>query len=92
MIVRILGEGQFDVPDGELDALNVLDDRLVAAIDADDEAGFRTAVAALLGRVRDLGSTPPADSLVPSDLVLPAADATLAEVRGLLGDEGLVPG
>jgi hypothetical protein len=92
MIVRILGEGQFDVPDGELDALNVLDDRVATAARAGDEAAFRAALEALRNRVRELGSTPPADRLAPSDLVLPAPDATLAEVRGLLGDEGLIPG
>ncbi|ABW11963.1 MULTISPECIES: hypothetical protein [unclassified Parafrankia] len=92
MIIRILGEGQFDVPDSELDALNVLDERLVTAIGSDDEEAFHAAVDALLGRVRELGSTPPADRLAPSDLVLPAADTTLTEVRGLLGDEGLIPG
>ncbi|SQD97961.1 MULTISPECIES: hypothetical protein [unclassified Parafrankia] len=92
MIVRILGEGQFDVPDSELNTLNVLDERLVTAIEAGDETGFRAAARALLGHVREVGSTPPADRLAPSDLVLPPADATLAEVRGLLGDEGLVPG
>ncbi len=37
------------------------------------------------------GSPLPIDSLVSSDLVLPAPDATLDEVRDLLGDEGLVP-
>lgn len=92
MIVRILGEGQYDVPDGELDALNELDDRLVKAIEAEDEAGFRAAVDALLDRVRERGSTAWAYALAASDLVLPPADATLAEVRDMLGTEGLVPG
>jgi hypothetical protein len=32
------------------------------------------------------------DVLVPSDLLLPHADATLDEVRDLLGEEGLIPG
>jgi hypothetical protein len=92
IIVRILGEGQFEVPDSELDALNVLDEGVMTAARADDEAAFRAALAALRGRVRELGSTPPPDRLTPSDLVLPAPDATLAEVRGMLGDEGLIPG
>jgi hypothetical protein len=92
VIVRILGEGQFEVPDSELDALNVLDERVAAAARADDEAAFHAALDALRNRVRELGSTPAADRLTASDLVLPAPDATLAEVRGLLGDEGLIPG
>jgi hypothetical protein len=92
VIVRILGEGQFDVADRELDALNDLDDRVLAAVDAGDESAFQTALAALLAGVRMRGCAVPAERLEPSDLVLPPAEAGLAEVRGLLGDEGLIPG
>ncbi|HVB26668.1 MAG TPA: hypothetical protein VNE21_02010 [Mycobacteriales bacterium] len=92
MIVRILGEGQRDLPEAELDALNALDAVVTTAIEAGDEAGFTTALAALLERVRTAGKPLPDDELVPSDLVLPAADAQLDEVRELLGEDGLVPG
>lgn len=92
MIVRILGEGQFDVPDDALDRLNTADDALVAAIDAGDHDGFRRCLADLHAAVHELGTPLPADYLGPSDLALPADDATLDEVRALLGDEGLIPG
>ena len=92
MIVRILGEGQLDVPDGELDGLNALDDAVQAAVDGGDEAGFADSLSALLTRVRELGKPVPDDEIVPSELVLPSADASIAEVRELLGDEGLIPG
>jgi hypothetical protein len=92
VIVRILGEGQYDVADTELDALNSLDDALQSAVDGGDEDSFASALAALLERVRKVGRTLPDDEIVPSDLVLPSPDASLAEVRELLGDEGLIPG
>jgi len=92
MIVRILGEGQRTIDEGALNGLNDLDNALVAAVDADDEAQFNEALTALLDRVRQLGSALPDDEIVPSDLVLPSSDASLAEVRELLGDEGLIPG
>lgn len=92
MIVRILGEGQVDVPDGELGSLNELDDALQRAVDGGDEEGFNQSLTALLSRVRDIGRPLPDEEIVPSDLVLPSADASLAEVRELLGDEGLIPG
>ena len=44
MIVRILGEGQFDVADDALDRLNELDSAVEAAIPASDEAAFITGV------------------------------------------------
>jgi hypothetical protein len=92
VIVRILGEGQVDVPDGELESLNNLDDALQDAVDGGDEAAFTQSLAALLSRVRQVGRPLPDDEIVSSDLVLPSADASLAEVRELLGDEGLIPG
>lgn len=92
MIVRILGEGQLEVPDGEMDGLNQLDADLQDAVDAVDEGRFRSTLARLLERVRSVGRPLPDDELKPSELVLPAAEADLTEVRELLGDEGLIPG
>ncbi len=40
MIVRILGEGQFDVPDGDTGRLTELEASLNAAVDGDDETAF----------------------------------------------------
>jgi len=92
MIVRILGEGQFDVPDSALDRLNGLDDRLTEAVEADDTNAFNAALGELLAAVRAHAMPHPADSLDPSDCVLPGPDSSLEEVRALLGDEGLIPG
>jgi hypothetical protein len=92
VIVRILGEGQLEVPDGELDSLNALDDELQSAVEGGDDEQFTQALVALLSRVREVGKPLPDDEIVPSELVLPSADASLAEVRELLGDEGLIPG
>jgi hypothetical protein len=92
MIVRILGEGQLEVPDSAVSGLNELDGALEAAVDHNDDAAFRTALAALLARVRDVGSPTQADDLRPSELIIPQPDATMDEVRQLLTDEGLIPG
>ncbi len=92
MIIRIMGEGQLAVPAGELDRLNELDSALGAAVESGDEPRFRSALAALLGRVRQVGAPLADDALEPSELVLPPAEADLGEVRELLGEEGLIPG
>jgi CBS domain-containing protein len=92
VIVRILGEGQRRVDDAVVAGLNALDDELVAAVDAGDDEAFRAALSALLDKVREVGAPLPDDEIMPSDLVLPTPDASLAEVRELLGDEGLIPG
>jgi hypothetical protein len=92
MIVRVLGEGQLEVDDGRLDELNTLDAAVEAAVESGDEQAFRSALGTLLDGVRQHGRPVPDDSLLPSDAILPAPDASLAEVRQLLGDEGLIPG
>jgi hypothetical protein len=92
VIIRILSEGQFDVPDEAVEHLNELDDKLEAAVEASDEQAMSDALGALLERVRSAGSELALDALVPSDLVLPHATATLAEVRDLLSGDGLIPG
>jgi len=90
MLIRILGEGQFIVPDGELDEINRLDGELEASLKtaADD---FRQALDALLDKVRSVGVRPPADHLEESTVILPFADASEDDIRDMLGDEGLVP-
>ena len=92
MIVRVLGEGQLEVADDVLDHLNTLDDAVEAAVESGDEAAFREALDGLLQAVRKHGRPLPDDALVPSDAILPAPDVPLAQVRDLLGDEGLIPG
>jgi hypothetical protein len=92
MIVRILGEAQLDVADAALEELNQLDAALEEACAAGEHDAFATALTALLTRVRELGSPVGEDQLGPSDLVLPSADASLAEVGALLTEEGLIPG
>lgn len=92
MIVRILGEGQLEVPDDRLDALNELDAVVDKAVRSDDEPAFRTALAALIDGVRAAGTPLADDALADSDLILPHADATIDEVRDLLDDDGLIPG
>lgn len=92
MIVRILGEGQFEVPDEAMEGLNSLDASLQEAVESGDDDSFRASLGSLLDEVRSAGRPLPADELKPSELVLPDPEAHLDEVRELLGNEGLIPG
>ena len=94
MIVRIMGEGQWQLDDAHAELLNSLDTGLESAVESGDEAAFRAALADLLAKVRTVGTPLAEDSLDPSDAVLPAADSALDDVRALLSgsDEGLIPG
>lgn len=92
MIVRILGEGQFRVDDAVAAELQALDSDLEAAVEHNDQDALSAALRALLDRTRSQGTALAADSLEPSDVIIPHEDATLDEVRKLITDEGLIPG
>ncbi|MFD8083191.1 hypothetical protein ACFV4F_16015 [Kitasatospora sp. NPDC059722] len=94
MIMRVMGEGQYEVGEAHLNLLNELDAELVTAVDSGDEELFRSAYGKLLDAVKQYGTRLPDDSLEPSELILPAAEATIDEVRALLmaDDEGVIPG
>lgn len=93
MIVRILNEGQFRLSDEALASLNAFDDDVEKAVNADDQAALATVLRALLDDVRAHGERVPDDELADSDLILPDAEATVADVRAWLSDseEGLIP-
>jgi hypothetical protein len=91
MIIRIQGEGQYRVADAELEQINRLDAVLEQALKSGSE-GVSAALGALLDEVRTAGTELAADELVESDVILPASDATAAELHEMLGDDGLVPG
>jgi hypothetical protein len=86
MIVRILGEAQYDVPEDQRATLDDLDKTLVKAVDANDEPGFTAALQALADEVRKVGAILPDDAFIPSELVVPFTDASLEETKRLLAD------
>jgi hypothetical protein len=88
MIVRILGDTQYDVPPEDCGALEDLDAALVKAVDSNDEAAFGKALTKLIAEVRRAGTPLAADAFAPSDLVVPFADSTLDETKSLLADSG----
>ncbi|HEX3965153.1 MAG TPA: hypothetical protein VHZ03_52340 [Trebonia sp.] len=88
MIVRILGEGQYEVSEAAAARLQELDRELEAAVEAGDDAAFKAALSDSVDVVRSGGSPVPADSLHTAEIILPASDADVAEALKLLtGDQ-----
>ena len=91
MIIRILTEGQYNLPGAFLDELNEMDNTLVEVVAEEDRAKFEVALKEMLDLVRDNGTPVPVEELVESDLVLPEPDITLREAEELFVGEGLLP-
>ena len=91
MIVRISGEDQYRLDDGERGRLNELESEVVAIVEAGREDGFKDAFAALLDFVRTHGTPVGADELEGSDVILPPSDVTFQEAGSDFTGEGLIP-
>ena len=91
MIVRIVGEGQFELPDGDAERLNELDNRAVSAVEAGDETGFKELWSQMLQLIESDGSEVPDDELVESDVIMPPRDVTFEEAKGEFTGDGLIP-
>ena len=83
MIVRILHEGQYEVPPEALGQIRRSDDEMMASLVAGDEQWFAERRDQLLTLVRSEGKVVADNVLRESELVLPHADITLAEAREL---------
>jgi len=91
MIIRISGDGQYEVDEGVLAKVSAVDEDLEDAVQAGDEARFSREFGRLLALVRDGGERLADDHLAPSELILPPDDISLVEI-GEVSTDGLIPG
>lgn len=91
MIIRISGDGQYEVAETVLSRLNVIDDDLKDAVEAGDEDRFGHELGRLVSLVREAGTRLADDHLGGSDVILPPEDISLAELAGDLSTDGLIP-
>ena len=91
MIVRILTEGQYNLPGSYVDQLNEIDNKIVEVVEQENEAEFHRLLKEMLDLVRNKGAEVAVDELVESDIVLPEPDISLVEAEELFTGEGIVP-
>ena len=91
MIARLMGDGQYRIDDALHAELNALDERAVAALEANDEAELDARLDEIWQLVKERGERLADDDLSASDLIVPPSDLTLEETRALFSEEGLIP-
>lgn len=91
MIARIMTENQYRLTDEDAVALDRMDDPLHEAIKSGDEETFAAELEKVVAFVREKGTVIPVEEVVPSDVIIPAPDMTVAEARQYLqkGDEAV---
>jgi hypothetical protein len=91
VIVRLMGEGQYEVDDEVAKGLNGLDEQAGAAVEQGDEQKLRELLQRMAEAVRMNGARVPDEDLTPSEAIVPPDDLSLDEARELFEGEGLIP-
>jgi len=91
MIVRLMGDGQYDVDDEVAKGLNDLDEQAAQAVERGDEEQLRALLKRMAEAVRTNGARLADEDLRASEGLVPPDDLSLEEARRLFEDEGLIP-
>jgi len=91
MIVRIMNEGQYDVPSLYYDDINKIDKEIVGIIARNDEKRFEKAYAELINMVHKNGVPIDPKILHDSNLIIPPADTSLKEAKRIFVGEKIIP-
>jgi hypothetical protein len=91
VIVRIMGEGQYRLPETVHERVNELDNAVVAAVEKDDEDAFHASFEELLDLIRSEGEQLKDEELLTSDVIVPPADTSMAEASADFSGDGLIP-
>jgi chromosome condensin MukBEF complex kleisin-like MukF subunit len=91
VIVRVMGEGQYEVDDEVAKGLNELDEQAAEALEAGDEERLAELLRRMADAVRHNGARLADDDMSPSEAIVPPEDLSLAEARELFEGEGLIP-
>lgn len=92
MIVRLMGDGQYEIDKKHFDELNRIDNNIVKLVTKGDDKVFKSEFKKLADYVHKFGKKMPDNVLKPSDMIIPPADLTLDEAREIFKGDGLIPG
>ncbi|SES66451.1 hypothetical protein SAMN04488587_0424 [Methanococcoides vulcani] len=90
MIIRIMGEGQFEVPGSLFDELNIIDNRIVDLVGKENEADYRTELSRLINVIKSNGKQLDDASIVESNIIVPPEDLSLQEAKEIFTGSGLL--
>ena len=92
MIIRIMGEGQFTVPEDLKKELNSIDNQIVDHVARGDEASFRADLLRLHKTILKKGRPLDPNEIRESDVILPPSDLTIEEAKRIFSGSGLIEG
>ncbi|NLV25580.1 MAG: hypothetical protein GXY48_00165 [Methanomicrobiales archaeon] len=92
MIIRILGQGQYEVASSLFDTLNAIDNKIVECVQNGNVKEYNKNFAELTDLILKEGKKIPDTELVGSSVMVPPTDLTFEEARQIFRGDGIFKG
>lgn len=89
MIIRIMGEGQYNVKSSLFDTLNKIDNTIVENVQKGDEKAYRKNLSKLISTIKSKGELVDNKELIASDIIVPPPDMTFKEAHDVFRGTGI---
>ncbi len=92
MIIRIMGEGQYQASEALCNELNKIDNHIVTLVEEEKVEEFRKELARLISEIK--GKAEPIDpkEIIESDIIVPPGDLSFEEAKAVFKGEGIFEG
>ncbi len=90
VIIRIMGEGQYHVPEALCDQLKEVDNRIVALVEKGNEKEFREELSKLISEIREKGKVVEEEEILVSDIIVPPENMSFKEVKDIFKESEIL--
>ncbi len=89
MIIRIVSEGQYEIPSSFFDELNAIDNSIVEFVSKGNEKEYREELSKLIDMIKTNGKQLDDSDIVESNIIVPPGDLTFKEAKEIFTGVGV---
>ncbi len=90
MIVRVMGDGQYQIDSCLVDELNTIDNMIVDHVTKGDQRAYREDLQRLISKVKENGKLLEPTHIGPSEIIVPPEDLSFEEAKRVFSGQGLI--
>jgi hypothetical protein len=89
MIIRIMGEGQYQASEALCNELNKIDNLIVTLVEEGKVEEFRSELARLIAEIKEKAEPIDVKEIVESDIIVPPEDLSFKEAKAVFQGYGI---
>jgi hypothetical protein len=90
MIIRIMGEGQYQASEALCNELNKIDNYIVTLVEEGKTQEYKLELAKLISEIKEKAEPIDAKEIVKSDIIVPPGDLSFEEAKAIFKGTGII--